>query len=99
MSSNFLSLNPSETEFLLTDRAQQLLKLCNPIIHELNDVTLCHQFMLLAILVSCLIWQFHFFSIHVMQLFVKYAFTIFGTFRRIRKYTINHTTPATSLLL
>ena len=36
MSSNFLSLNPSNTEFL----PQQLSKLSNPVIHLPNDVTL-----------------------------------------------------------
>ena len=40
MSSNFLSLNPSETEFLLVGLAQQLSKLSNPIIHLPNNVTL-----------------------------------------------------------
>ena len=38
MSSNFLSLNPSKTEFLLV--GPQLLKLSNPMIHLPNNVTL-----------------------------------------------------------
>ena len=40
MSSNFLSLNPSKTEFLLVGLHQQLSKLSNPIIHLPNNVTL-----------------------------------------------------------
>ena len=40
MSSNFLSLNPSKTEFLLIGLPQQLSKLSNPIIHLPNNVTL-----------------------------------------------------------
>ena len=39
MSSNFLSLNPSKTEFLLVGLPQQLPKLSNPIIHLPNNVT------------------------------------------------------------
>jgi hypothetical protein len=40
MSSNFLSLNPSQTEFLLVSLPRQLSKLSNPIIHLPNNVTL-----------------------------------------------------------
>jgi hypothetical protein len=40
MSSNFLSLNTSKTEFLLIGLPQQLSKLSNPIIHLPNNVTL-----------------------------------------------------------
>jgi hypothetical protein len=40
ISSNFLSLNPSRTEFLLVVLPQQLWKLSDPIIHLLNYVTL-----------------------------------------------------------
>jgi hypothetical protein len=40
MSSNFLSLNPSKTEFRLVGLPQQLSKLSNPIIHLPNIVTL-----------------------------------------------------------
>ena len=40
MSSIFLSLNPSKTEFLLVGLPQQLSKLSNPIIHLPNNVTL-----------------------------------------------------------
>jgi hypothetical protein len=40
MSSNFLSLNPSKTEFLLVGLPQQLSKLSNPMIHLSNNVTL-----------------------------------------------------------
>jgi hypothetical protein len=42
MSSNFLSLNPSKTEFLLVGLPRQLSKLSNPIIHLPNNVTLSH---------------------------------------------------------
>ena len=40
MSSNFLSLNPSKTEFLIIGLPQQLSKLRSPTIHLPNDVTL-----------------------------------------------------------
>jgi hypothetical protein len=40
MSSNFLSLNPSRTEFLLVGLPRQLSKLSNPIIHLPNNVSL-----------------------------------------------------------
>jgi len=40
MSSNFLSLNPSKTEFLMFDLPQQLFKLNNPTIHLPNNVIL-----------------------------------------------------------
>jgi Reverse transcriptase (RNA-dependent DNA polymerase) len=40
MSSNFLSLNLSKTEFLLVGLPRQLSKLSNPIIHLPNNVTL-----------------------------------------------------------
>ena len=40
MSSNFLSLNPSKTEFLIIGLSQQLSKLNSPIIHLPNNVTL-----------------------------------------------------------
>jgi Reverse transcriptase (RNA-dependent DNA polymerase) len=40
MSSNFLSLNPSKTEFLLIGLLQQLKKIDNPIIHLPNGVVL-----------------------------------------------------------
>ena len=40
MSSNFLSLNPSKTEFLIIGLSQQLSKLRSPTIHLPNDVTL-----------------------------------------------------------
>jgi exonuclease III len=40
MSSNFLSLNPSKTEFLIIGLPQQLSKLNSPIIHLPNNVTL-----------------------------------------------------------
>jgi hypothetical protein len=40
MSSNFLSLNPSKTEFLLVGLPQQLSKLSNPMIHLPNNITL-----------------------------------------------------------
>jgi hypothetical protein len=40
MSSNFLSLNPSKTEFLILGLPQQLAKLNNPTIHLPNNVTL-----------------------------------------------------------
>jgi len=40
MSSNFLSLNPSKTEFLIFGLPQQLSKLNNPTIHLLNNVIL-----------------------------------------------------------
>ena len=40
MSSNFLSLNPSKTEFLIIGLPQQLSKLRSPPIHLPNDVTL-----------------------------------------------------------
>jgi ribonuclease P/MRP protein subunit RPP40 len=41
MSSNFLSLNPSKTEFLIIGLRQQLAKLNHPIISLPNSVTLC----------------------------------------------------------
>jgi hypothetical protein len=40
MSSNFLSLNPSKTEFLLIGLPQQLKKIKSPLIHLPNGVTL-----------------------------------------------------------
>ena len=40
MSYNFLSLNPSKTEFLIIGLPQQLSKLRSPTIHLPNDVTL-----------------------------------------------------------
>jgi HEPN domain-containing protein len=40
MSSNFLSLNPSKTEFLIIGLPQQLCKLANPTLHLPNGVTL-----------------------------------------------------------
>jgi len=40
MSSNFLSLNPSKTEFLIFGLRQQLSKLNNPTIHLHNNVIL-----------------------------------------------------------
>ena len=40
MSSNFLSLNPSKTEFLIIGLPQQLSKLNSPVIHLPNNVTL-----------------------------------------------------------
>ena len=40
MSSNFLSLNPSKTKFLIISFLQYLSKLSNPTIHLPNDVTL-----------------------------------------------------------
>jgi hypothetical protein len=40
MSSTFLSLNPSKTEFLLVGHPQLLSKLSNPIIHLPNNITL-----------------------------------------------------------
>ena len=40
MSSNFLSLNPSKTEFLIICLPQQLSKLRSPTIYLSNDVTL-----------------------------------------------------------
>ena len=40
MSSNFLSLNPSKTDFLIIGLPQQLSKLRSPTIHLPNDVTL-----------------------------------------------------------
>jgi len=40
MSSNFLSLNPSKTEFLIFGLSQQLSKLNNPNIHLPNNVIL-----------------------------------------------------------
>ena len=40
MSSNFLSLKPSKTEFLIIGLPQQLSKLRSPTIHLPNDVTL-----------------------------------------------------------
>jgi Reverse transcriptase (RNA-dependent DNA polymerase) len=40
MSSNFLSVNPFKTEFLLVGFPQQLSKLSNPIIHLPNNITL-----------------------------------------------------------
>ena len=40
MSSNFLSLNPSNTEFLIIGLPQQLSKLSNPTIHLPNNVIL-----------------------------------------------------------
>ena len=40
MSSNFLSVNPSKTEFLIIGLPQQLSKLKSPTIHLPNDVTL-----------------------------------------------------------
>jgi len=42
MSSNFLSLNSSETEFLIFGLPQQLSKLNNPTIHLPNNVILSH---------------------------------------------------------
>jgi hypothetical protein len=41
MSSNFLSLNPSKTEFLIAGLRQQLAKLNHPTISLPNSVTLC----------------------------------------------------------
>ena len=40
MSSNFIFLNPSKTEFLIIGLPQQLSKLRSPTIHLPNDVTL-----------------------------------------------------------
>ena len=40
MSSNFLSLNPSKTEFMIIGLPQQLKKLVSPVIHLPNGVTL-----------------------------------------------------------
>ena len=40
MSSNFLFLNPSKTEFFITGLPQQLSKLRSPTIHLPNDITL-----------------------------------------------------------
>jgi hypothetical protein len=40
MPPNFLSLNPSNTEFVLTGLPQQHLKLSNSVIHLPSDVTL-----------------------------------------------------------
>jgi len=42
MSFNFLSLNPSKTEFLIFGLPQQLSKLNNPTIHLLNNAILLH---------------------------------------------------------
>jgi hypothetical protein len=41
MSSNFLSLNPSKTEFLIIGLRQQLAKLNHPTVSFPNSVTLC----------------------------------------------------------
>ena len=49
MSSNFLSLNPSKTEFLLVGLPQQLSELSNPIIHLPLIMSFCHLFILLVI--------------------------------------------------
>jgi hypothetical protein len=54
MPSNFYSVNPSKTEFLLVGLPQQLSKLSNPMIHQLT-MLLCYPYILLVIKESSLI--------------------------------------------
>jgi len=60
MSSNFRSLNPSKTEFLLFGLPQQLYKLNNPTIHLLNNIILlpvesAHNLLFLILLIKLLL--------------------------------------------
>jgi len=80
MSSNFLCLHPSKTEFLIFGLPQQLSKLNNPTIHLPNNVILSpdsHLLILLVILVSSLIKIYHLSNISL--LFLNRASSIFVT--------------------
>jgi len=98
MSSNFLSLNPSKTEYLVFGQLQQLSKLNNPIIHLPNNVIgYSHLLFLLVILVSSLIKICH---LHNISSTSKSCFHNIRDLRRIRN-TIDQTTVrtiATSLI-
>jgi len=74
MSSNFLSLNPSKTEFLIFALPQQLSKLNNPTIHLPIIMSNSHLLILLAILVSSLIKIRHLHNVSL--LFLNHVFTI-----------------------
>jgi len=77
MSSNFLYLNPSKTEFLIFGLSQQLSKLDNPTIHLPNNIILSPVDSARIILVSSLIKICH---LHNMSLlFLNHASTIFVT--------------------
>ena len=91
MSSNFLSLNPSKTEFLLVGLPQQLSKLSNPIIHLPNNVTLSPVYSarnLGVIFDSNLTFSQHISAVS------KSCFYHIRDLRRIRN-TIDHTTACT----
>ena len=91
MSSNFLSLNPSKTEFLLIGLPQQLSKLSNPIIHLPNNVTLSlvHSARNLGIIVDTNLT----FSQQISAVSISCFYNI-RDIRRIRN-TIDHTTACT----
>jgi hypothetical protein len=91
MSSNFLSLNPSKTEFLLVGLPQQLSKLSNPIIHLPNNVTLSpvHSARNLGVIFDSNLT----FSQHISAV-SKSCFYHIRDLRRIRN-TIDHTTACT----
>ena len=95
MSSNFLSLNPSKTEFLLVGLAQQLSELSNPIIHLHNNVTLSPVYSArnLGVIFDINLT----FSQHISAL-SKSCFYHIRDLRRIRN-TIDHTIQPVPLLL
>ena len=91
MSSNFLSLNPSKTEFLLVGLPQQLSNLTNPIIHLPNNVTLSPVYS--ARNLGVIFDRNLTFSQHISAV-SKSCFYHIRDLRRIRN-TIDHTTACT----
>jgi hypothetical protein len=78
MSSNFLFLNPSKTEFLHVGLPQQLSRLSDPIIHlrSTNNVTLSpvHSARNLGVIIDSNLT-----FLNTFQLFLNHAFIIFVT--------------------
>jgi hypothetical protein len=91
MSSNFLSLNPSKTEFLIIGLPQQLSKLSSPIIHLPNNVTLSPVDS--ARNLGVIFDKNLTFSQHISAI-SKSSFQNIRDLRRIRN-TIDHTTACT----
>jgi hypothetical protein len=91
MSSDFLSLNPSQTEFLLVDLFQQLSKLGNPIIHLPNNVAISpvHSARNIRVIFDSNLT----FSEHISTV-SKSCFYHIRDLRRIRN-SIDHTTACT----
>jgi len=91
MSSNFLFLNPSKTEFLIFGLPQQLSKLNNPTIHLLNN-------MILSPVDSARILVSSLRNISLIFSISKSCFLNIRDLRRIR-YTNDQTTACTITIL